>query len=152
MAKASPVTYSAPDVSEFICFAVYSLAQAFNRVYKPLLDQVGLTYPQYLVLVALWKMDDQAPSQLGEALSLESDALTLLLKSLEDMGWVTRVPTRADEREIRVQLTSEGRSLREKAREFPACIEKATGLAPTELTRLRRELIATRRNVLAALR
>ena len=73
-------------VEEFLCFAVYSAVHAFNRVYKPLLDELGLTYPQYLVMVSLWAKDDQTVGELGETLVLESSTLTPLLKRLEAAG------------------------------------------------------------------
>ena len=80
----------APKLDEFLCFAVYAAGHAFNRVYKPLLDELGLTYPQYLVMTALWEKDDQTVGALGDQLSLEYSTLTPLLKRLEGLGMVSR--------------------------------------------------------------
>ena len=100
---------AAPDdalrLGEFLCFAVYSASHAFNRVYKPLLDELGLTYPQYLVMVLLWEQDDQTVGSLGEKLFLESSTLTPLLKRLEALGYVKRTRDPVDERQVRVRLT-----------------------------------------------
>jgi MarR family transcriptional regulator, organic hydroperoxide resistance regulator len=150
MSKASSAASSAPDVGEFICFTVHALARTFNRVYKPLLDQLRLTYPQYLVLAALWKSDDQTLPQLKKRLLLDASALRLLLKRLEEMGWVACRRSPSGARVTRVHLTRTGKNLRDKARQFPACIDEATGLPPAELARLRQELVAVRGNLLGA--
>ena len=93
------------DVDDHLCFAIYSAGHAFNRIYKPLLGELGLTYPQYLVMVALWAKDDQTVGSLGEKLLLESSTLTPLLKRLEGIGYLTRTRDPADERQVRVRLT-----------------------------------------------
>src|SRR5260221_11464523 len=131
-------------VEEFLCFTVYSTVHAFNRVYKPLLDELGLTYPQYLVMVLLWEQDDQTVGSLGEKLFLESSMITPLLKRLEALGQVKRTRDRVDERQVRVRLTDKGRAMREKAREIPDCILEASGLEIDELRRLQSELVALR--------
>lgn len=131
-------------LGEFLCFAVYATGHAFNRVYKPLLDELGLTYPQYLVMVLLWERDGQTVGGLGDRLFLESSTLTPLLKRLEALGHVTRERDPADERQVRVRLTASGRALREKAREIPDCILAASGLQPEQLRRLRDDLTALR--------
>ena len=99
-----------PGLDEFLCFAVYSTNLAFNRVYKPLLDELGLTYPQYIALVALYEEANQTVGQLGEKLFLDSSTLTPLLKRLEAMGAVTRQRDSQDERQVRINLTAQGRS------------------------------------------
>jgi MarR family transcriptional regulator, organic hydroperoxide resistance regulator len=137
-----------PTLEELICFAVYSAGHAFNRVYQPLLEQVGLTYPQYLVMIALWAKDDQTVSELGERLFLESSTLTPLLKRLEAAGDLARSRDPADERQVRIRLTSAGRALHRKAREIPRCILEATGLSLTDLRRLHRQITALRQNLL----
>src|SRR5689334_24753737 len=96
-------------LNDLLCFAVYAAGHGFNRVYKPLLDPLGLTYPQYLVMKALWEQDSQTVGALGEKLSLESNTLTPLLKRLEAQGRVRRVRDPRDERQVRVQLTAAGR-------------------------------------------
>src|SRR5580700_5052823 len=99
-----------------ICFAVYSTAHAFNRVYKPLLDRLGLTYPQYLVMLALWERDGVPVKDIGERLFLDSGTLTPLLKRLEAAHLIKRTRSREDERQVLVALTSQGQALKEKAR------------------------------------
>src|SRR6267142_4128351 len=127
-----------------LCFAIYSTAHSVNRVYKPLLDELGLTYPQYLVMVVLWEQDDQTVGSLGEKLFLESSTLTPLLKRLEALGQVKRNRDQVDERQVRVRLTDKGRAMREKAREIPDCILEASGLEIDDLRRLQGELVALR--------
>src|ERR1700749_3475178 len=91
-----------------ICFAVYSAAHAFNRVYKPLLDRLGLTYPQYLVMLGLWERDGVAVKDIGERLFLDSGTLTPLLKRLEAAGLVKRTRSTQDERQVLIALTPQG--------------------------------------------
>jgi DNA-binding MarR family transcriptional regulator len=136
------------DLANFVCFAMYSAGHAFNRVYKPLLDALDLTYPQYLVMVALWTRDDQTVGSLGEALFLESSTLTPLLKRLEVLGYLTRSRDPADERQVRVRLTASGDGLRKKAREVPGCILEAAGMSVDDLRRLQAEIWALRDNLL----
>jgi len=97
-----------PKLDDFLCFAIYSANLAVNRVYKPLLDQLGLTYPQYLVLVVLYEEDDQTVGRLGDKLFLDSSTLTPLLKRMESVGYVTRQRDPQDERQVRVRLTQQG--------------------------------------------
>ena len=94
-----------------VCFAIYSTAHAFNRVYKPLLDRLGLTYPQYLVMLVLWERDDIAVKEIGERLYLDSGTLTPLLKRLEAADLVKRTRSTADERQVLIALTAKGRAL-----------------------------------------
>ncbi|MFG1230144.1 MarR family winged helix-turn-helix transcriptional regulator [Xanthobacter wiegelii] len=131
-------------VEDMVCFAFYAASHAFTRVYKPLLDDLGLTYPQYLALVSLWTEDDRTVGSLGAALGLESSTLTPLLKRLEALGHLTRSRDPADERVVRVKLTREGRALQEKARHIPGCILAATGLDLADVVRLQREVTALR--------
>lgn len=131
-------------LDEFLCFAVYSTGHAFNRVYKPLLDALGLTYPQYLAMVVLWQKDGLTVGALGERLFLESNTLTPLLKRLEALGLVRRVRSAEDERQVNVHLTDKGRALREKAAGVPLCIQDATGLDADALARLTGELTRLR--------
>ena len=137
-------------VAEFLCFAVYSAGHAFNRIYKPLLDALGLTYPQYLAMVVLWAEDDQTVGALGEKLFLESSTLTPLLKRLETMGYVTRARNPADERQVRVRLTEAGKALRGKAQDVPACILEASGMSLEALSRLNAEVAGLRDRLLKA--
>lgn len=136
-----------PGLEELVCFAVYSAGHAFNRVYQPLLEQLGLTYPQYLVMIALWSKDNQTVGELGGQLFLESSTLTPLLKRLETTGYLNRTRDPADERQVRIRLTGAGRALKKKAREIPRCILEATGLSLADLRRLQRQISALRENL-----
>ncbi|AHE55221.1 MarR family winged helix-turn-helix transcriptional regulator [Sphingomonas sanxanigenens] len=137
---------AAPDdaLDPFVCFAVYSAGLAFNRVYKPLLDRLGLTYPQYLAMVLLWQRDGQAVGELGEKLFLETSTLTPLIKRLESAGYVTRKRDGADERVVRVSLTEAGRMLAEEAACVPEEILRATGMTVEQLGAMRDALVVMR--------
>src|SRR6185295_10999476 len=127
-------TKPARGLGDFLCFAVYSANLAFGRAYKPILDQVGLTYPQYVTIVALWEEDNQTVGSLGEKLFLESNTLTPLLKKLEAMGYVRRRRDPADERQVVVSLTDSGRRLREKG--LSMTLVKASGLGAEEFSKM----------------
>ena len=135
-------------LGDFLCFAVYSANLAFGRAYKPILDQVGLTYPQYITIVALWEEDSQTVGSLGEKLFLESNTLTPLLKKLEAMGYVRRARAAADERQVVVSLTEAGRRLREKI--STTNLVKASGLNPEEFRRMRKGIATLRDNLIKA--
>ncbi|MEW2441756.1 MarR family winged helix-turn-helix transcriptional regulator [Micromonospora marina] len=117
-----------------VCFALYAASRALTDVYRPILDEHGLTYPQYLVLLVLWEHDD-APtvSELGAALRLDSGTLSPLLKRLEAAGLVVRTRSAADERRVEVGLTGRGRALRERMGDVPRRVGSATGLTEAEL-------------------
>ena len=132
-----------------LCFAVYSTAHAFNRVYKPLLDALGLTYPQYLVMLVLWERDDIPVKEIGERLFLDSGTLTPLLKRLEAAGLIRRTRSRQDERQVLIALTSQGQALREKAKMLPEAILAASACSIGELSALKNEMIALRDRLLA---
>lgn len=132
------------QLSQQLCFAVYSAAHAFNRAYKPLLDPLGLTYPQYLVMLVLWEQDDRIVSQIGDRLLLDSSTLTPLLKRLEAAGHISRVRDPEDERQVRVRLTPSGGALRERAAGVPLAMAAATGQSGAEIQRLKTEIIALR--------
>jgi DNA-binding MarR family transcriptional regulator len=135
---------AALKLDSFLCFAVYSVNHAFNRVYKPLLDRLKLTYPQYLAMAVLWEHDDQTVGNLGEKLFLESSTLTPMLKRLEALKYISRIRDRDDERQVRVQLTKTGLALREKAKAIPACIIEATGLNNDGVAKLKEEITKLR--------
>ena len=114
-----------------ICFAVYSAAHAFNRVYKPLLDRLGLTYPQYLVMLALWERDGVPLKDIGERLFLDSGTLTPLLKRLEAAQLIKRTRGTEDERQVLIALTPQGHALKEKARAVPhRCCRRPPARSP----------------------
>ncbi|WP_426612363.1 MarR family winged helix-turn-helix transcriptional regulator [Bradyrhizobium sp. McL0616] len=127
-----------------ICFAVYSAAHAFNRVYKPLLERLGLTYPQYLVMLVLWERDDVAVKDIGEKLFLDSGTLTPLLKRLEAAHLVKRTRSSEDERQVLIALTSQGHALKEKARAVPHSILAASDCSVSELIAMKDEIVALR--------
>jgi DNA-binding MarR family transcriptional regulator len=134
-----------------ICFAVYSTAHAFNRVYKPLLDKLGLTYPQYLVMLALWERDDVPVKDIGERLFLDSGTLTPLLKRLEAAELVKRTRSTEDERQVLIALTPQGQALKEKARAVPQGVLAASACSLGELSAMKKDLVALRNRLNAAL-
>jgi len=134
-----------------ICFAVYSAAHAFNRVYKPLLDRLGLTYPQYLVMLSLWERDGVPLKDIGERLFLDSGTLTPLLKRLETAGLVKRTRSTEDERQVLIALTPQGQALKEKARNVPQSILEASDCSVAELVALKSEIVSLRDRLNAAL-
>jgi Transcriptional regulators len=133
-----------------VCFAVYSTAHAFNRFYKPLLDRLGLTYPQYLVMLVLWEQDGMSVKEIGERLFLDSGTLTPLLKRMEAAGLVKRTRSREDERQVIVALTAQGEGLKEKARSLPLSILAASQCSVAELVALKNEVEALRDKLNAA--
>ncbi len=130
------------QLDQQLCFALYSASLAMTKVYKPLLEPLGLTYPQYLALLLLWERDAQTVGELGERLFLDSGTLTPLLKRMEAAGWLTRERAADDERRVIVSLTPAGRELRRAARGVPRRLVQATGCGADELvdltTRLQR--------------
>ncbi len=139
--KAAKSEDALPDealaLGQQLCFAVYSATHAFNRAYKPLLDRFGLTYPQYLVLLALWQQDGMTVKRIGVELGLDSGTLSPLLKRLEAAGYVGRMRDPADERQVIVSLTENGRRLKTEAFKILAEIGRATGCGLEEVGELR---------------
>lgn len=119
---------NAANLGDFLCFAVYSANLAFGRAYRPILDKVGLTYTQYVTLVALAEESGQTVGELGEKLFLESNTLTPILKKLETLGLVERQRNPADERQVRVSITSDGRKLQRQVQVKAEGLKEATGL------------------------
>jgi MarR family transcriptional regulator, organic hydroperoxide resistance regulator len=134
-----------PKLPRFLCFAVYSANLAFGRAYKPILDAVGLTYTQYIAMVALSDEDDQTVKELGEKLFLESNTLTPMLKKLEQIGYVRRVRDPADERQVRVSLTAAGRTLLKG--ELGRALVDACGLGD-EFSSVQKNVVRLRDNLL----
>ncbi|UPG72715.1 MarR family transcriptional regulator [Roseomonas gilardii subsp. gilardii] len=133
-----------------LCFALYSAMNALGRAYAPLLEPVGLTYPQYLAMLVLWEKDGLTVKEMGQRLFLDSGTLTPLLKRLEAAGLVRRTRDPSDERLVRVRLTEAGWSLREKTREIPGRLACAMDRSPTEIGGLRDNLIRLRDALRAA--
>lgn len=146
MARIEPTDPDAPKLADFLCFAVYSANLAYGRAYKPLLQSLGVTYTQWIAIVALWEQDNQTVSSLGEKLFLESNTLTPILKKLEGMGFLRRQRDPADERQVIVSLTDEGRRLREKG--MQRTLVKATGLSSEEFERVQNSVVQVRDNLL----
>ena len=132
-----------------LCFALYSASLAMTKLYKPLLEPLGLTYPQYLAMLALWERDGLTVSELGERLRLDSGTLTPLLKRLELAGLVQRSRAAEDERRVHVELTTAGRRLKLRARKIPGCLLQAAQCSLQELNALTQQ-VRTLRDRLAA--
>mgnify|MGYP002622032578 CR=1 FL=1 len=120
-----------------LCFALYSSSLLMTKLYKPMLDEIGLTYPQYLAMLALWEEDGVTVSALGGRLYLDSGTLTPLLKRLEAAGRIARTRDPADERRVLITLTDEGKALRAEAHCIPPRIGAALGLTAAELSALK---------------
>ena len=133
-----------------LCFSIYAAGHAFNRFYKPLLAPLGLTYPQYLVLLTLWEQDGLPLRAIGERLGLDSGTLTPLLKRMEDAGLVSRQRDSADERLVRIHLSPRGKKLEAKAERFPPQIGAAASCSAAELGVLRKLLFRLRDDLDAA--
>ena len=129
------------------CFALYSASLAMTKLYKPLLDELGLTYPQYLALLVLWEQDGETVSELGDRLSLDSGTLTPLLKRMEGAGLVQRLRDAADERRVLIQRTAAGRALKAKAESVPQEILCASQCRSDEITQLTQRRKALRDNL-----
>lgn len=132
-----------------LCFALYSTSLAMTKLYKPLLEELGLTYPQYLVMLALWEGDGLMVSELGERLYLDSGTLTPLLKRMEAQDLVSRIRDVEDERRVRITLTAAGRKLKSKAEKVPACILAASQCSIPELVSLTQQVQALRQRLTA---
>jgi DNA-binding MarR family transcriptional regulator len=145
----TPDDPKAPKLAAFRCFAIYSANLAYGRAYKPILDKLGLTYTQYIAIVALWEQDNQTVSSLGEKLFLESNTLTPILKKLEGMGYLRRQRDTTDERQVVVSLTTAGRRLREKG--LSMNLVKETGLTPEEFAKVQKAVVAVRNNLVRAI-
>ncbi|MCO5731906.1 MarR family winged helix-turn-helix transcriptional regulator [Rhizobium sp. SSA_523] len=137
-------------LEQMLCFALYGTAHAFSRAYKPLLEPLGLTYPQYLVMISLWERDGQPVKALSDALGLDSGTLSPLLKRLEQAGLLARARAKADERQVLITLTQTGRALQEKAAEITPAIARATGCSLDEVVALRDRLMELQANLIEA--
>lgn len=124
-----------------LCFAVYDAAHAFSAAYKPFLEPLGLTYSQYLILLVLWERDGLNVKEIGQKLQLDSGTLTPILKRLEALGHLKRTRDPKNERQLKVELTDKGRSLRTKAREARANIVCALGGSEDRVQELKRALL-----------
>ena len=130
-----------------LCFALYSTSLAMTKLYKPLLEALGLTYPQYLVMLVLWERDGLMVSELGERLFLDSGTLTPLLKRLETSGLIARIRDVQDERRVHITLTQAGRALKAEAAHIPACILKASQCTLPDIVALTQQVQTLRKNL-----
>ena len=131
---------AALPLDDQLCFSLYAASMAVNRVYKPLLDGLGITYPQYFVMHALWEADGLTVGTIAERLALESSTVTPLLKRLENAGFLTRARNPADERQVHVRLTAKGRKLREQCGCLAEAVLAQTGASAGELAELNRQV------------
>ncbi|MEP7044424.1 MAG: MarR family transcriptional regulator [Dokdonella sp.] len=132
-----------------LCFALYAASRTVTAAYRPLLEPLGLTYPQYVAMLVLWERDGLTVRELGERLLLDSGTLTPLLKRLEHAGLIVRARRQSDEREVEIGLTRSGRALRARAEKIPACLLQQCGLNPVVLVRLRGGLNTLTENILS---
>ncbi len=155
MIKRPPSSNSTPPpapqrLDNQLCFALYSTSLTMTKLYKPVLERLGLTYPQYLVMLALWESSPLAVGELGERLFLDSGTLTPLLKRMQASGWLLRERDAADERRVLVSLSVAGRALRRQAAGVPRTMAGATRCSLDELADLTRRL-QTLRGTIAAM-
>lgn len=125
-----------------LCFSLYAAAHAIKKAYRPLLEELGLTYPQYLILIVLWRTDGLKVSEIGRRLHLDSGTLTPVLKRLETIGFVKRTRRLQDEREVEIGLTAAGRALRDKAVHVRREIVRQLKMSEQEIVALRTDLNA----------
>jgi len=149
MSPAKQTSGERPKLSNFLCFAIYSANLAFGRAYKPILDKFGLTYTQYIALVALGEEDNLTVGALGEKMFLESNTLTPILKTLQSLGYIERQRDPADERQVRISLTDAGRALLDKG--IGGSLVEATGLGE-EFPQVQKTVVRLRDNLLRATR
>jgi len=140
----------APSLDRFLCFALYSANHAMHGVYKGLLKEVGLTYPQFLAMTVLWEQNNVPVGAITSKLQLDTNTLTPLLKRLETMGLVTRTRNPKDERQVILKLTRKGRALQKKTEHFASCILTSTGLSVEDVMDLQAKVMTLRDNLRAA--
>lgn len=140
MNKPSLSSDQALKLDHQLCFALYSASLAMTKLYKPMLEEMGLTYPQYLAMLVLWETDGVTVSELGERLYLDSGTLTPLLKRLEAADLVTRLRDVQDERRVLIRLTAAGRKLKTRAARIPGCVLQATQCDVSEVMTLTRQV------------
>lgn len=139
-----PNEIALPDVHGMLCFSLYSAGHAFTQLYRPMLEKLGLTYPQYLVMVTLWDHDGRIVKEVGKTLFLDSSTLTPLLKRLETAGLITRTRNPKDEREVLIHLTSKGTELKSQANEIMGCVVDALGFDSETIASIKASVDAVR--------
>ncbi|TJZ73680.1 MarR family transcriptional regulator [Rhodococcus oryzae] len=128
-----------------VCFALYSASRAATAAYRPLLEDLGLTYPQYLVMLTLWERDGRGVREICTELGLDTGTLSPLLKRLEGIGLIERRRLSTDERRVEIHLTATGRTLRDRAQDIPRRLADSTGMSEPELAALREALVRVTR-------
>ncbi len=139
-----PQSCAALQLDNQLCFALHSTSLLMTKAYKPLLQHVGLTYPQYLAMLVLWEGDGITVGEMSTRLLTDPGSVTPLLKRLEAEGMITRTRSSADERVVELRLTDKGRALEQEAERFPACILEASGHTPEQLSALREQIVSLR--------
>ncbi|WP_111412408.1 MarR family winged helix-turn-helix transcriptional regulator [Billgrantia lactosivorans] len=139
------------ELDSQLCFTLYSTSLLMTKFYKPLLKGLGLTYPQYLVLLTLWQQDGLSAGAISRRLMTDTGSLTPVFKRLEVDGLLQRVRSRRDERVVELFLTERGRALRDRAREIPDCVVMASGQPPEELAELKARLETLRHRLQEAM-
>lgn len=148
--SALPETSAPLPLDKYICFALYSANHAMHSVYKDLLKDVGLTYPQFLAMTVLWEKNNVPVGAITSKLQLDTNTLTPLLKRLETMGLITRTRNTKDERQVILKLTRKGRALQKKTEDFSTCILSSTGVGMEEVMDLQRRIMKLRDNLRTA--
>jgi len=133
-----------PEIDSLLCFSVYSAGLAFNQLYRPLLEAIGLTYPQFLVMVALWNREGGTVKELGETLFLDSSTLTPLLKRLDAAGLISRSRNPKDERQVLLAVTAKGEGLKVQASTVAKAIRDAVGIDAATARTMQADLNAIR--------
>ncbi|SEK84185.1 transcriptional regulator, MarR family [Roseateles sp. YR242] len=141
---ATPAACVPLDIDQQLCFAVYSTMLGLNKIYRDLLKELGITYPQYLVLLVLWQRDGLTVGEISERVFLDSPTITPLLKRLEAAGLLTRTRSAQDERQVLITLTEEGRTMQRRASHLPECVAEAADTDVAEIIELRDRLLALR--------
>lgn len=147
--KTDSATDAMLQLDNQLCFALYSTSLAMTKLYKPMLEEMGLTYPQYLAMLVLWEQDGLTVSELGERLYLDSGTLTPLLKRMESAGLLSRIRAVEDERRVHITLTAAGRKLKARAAKIPGCILSATQCSIPELVSLTQQVQSFRNRLTA---
>lgn len=142
-------TCEALKLDNQLCFALYSTSLQMTKVYKPLLQELGLTYPQYIAMLVLWEEDGITVGEISSRMLTDPGSLTPLLKRLEAEGLITRTRSQADERVVQLRLTDKGRELHRRAEGIPACILASSGLTLEGIQRLQAELVTLREQLQA---
>ncbi|QSW92329.1 MarR family winged helix-turn-helix transcriptional regulator [Rhizobium lentis] len=145
--KAMEIPQEEKRLEKQLCFAVYATAHAFTRAYKPILDRVGLTYPQYLVMLVLWERSALPVKTIGEQLDLDSGTLSPLLKRLEQSGLIKRIRDQRDERQVIVSLTAKGEAMKGEIDSIMSAIGEAAGCTLKEMAEMRDMLQRLRANL-----